>query len=162
MDRRPGPSRVICSTRQPGIGQSLFMLRSMGSDASPFKHQRRPAQSTQMAGEPHPRGEAQPFIEAATRTSVVLVDPNTGSDGKGEPGADIAPHLDRHGSPTEVVTVGSDGRAVSEVILDQARRMSADLIVMGAYGHSRAREWVLGGATLDMLEQSDFTILMAH
>src|SRR3954469_12656104 len=39
MDRRPGSSRVICSTRQPGIGQSLFILRSMGSDASPFKHQ---------------------------------------------------------------------------------------------------------------------------
>src|SRR4051794_15978976 len=52
MDRRPGPSRVICSTRQPGIGQSLFMLRSMGSDASPFKPQPRPPQSTQTAGEP--------------------------------------------------------------------------------------------------------------
>src|SRR3954467_10510952 len=52
MDRRPGSSRVICSTRQPGIGQSLFMLRSMGSDASPSKPQPRPAQSTQTAGEP--------------------------------------------------------------------------------------------------------------
>src|SRR3954452_6404216 len=52
MDRKPGLSRVICLRRQPGIGQSLFMLRSMGSDASPFKHQRRPAQSTQTAGEP--------------------------------------------------------------------------------------------------------------
>src|SRR3954471_19099252 len=52
MDRKPGLSRVICLRRQPGIGQSLFILRSMGSDASPFKHQRRPAQSTQTAGEP--------------------------------------------------------------------------------------------------------------
>src|SRR3954464_7979035 len=57
MDRKPGLSRVICSTRQPGIGQSLFMLRSMGSDASPFKHQHRPAQSTQTAGEPLHRGK---------------------------------------------------------------------------------------------------------
>jgi len=56
MDRRPGSSRVICSTRQPGIGQSLFILRSMGADVSPFKHQRRPAQSTQTAGEPHQGG----------------------------------------------------------------------------------------------------------
>src|SRR4051812_1211946 len=56
MDRRPGPSRVICSTRQPGIGQSLFILRSMGSDASPSKPQPRPAQSTQTAGEPLQRG----------------------------------------------------------------------------------------------------------
>src|SRR3954471_15929511 len=52
MGRRPGSSRVICSTRQPGIGQSLFILRSMGSDASPSKPQPRPAQSTQTAGEP--------------------------------------------------------------------------------------------------------------
>jgi hypothetical protein len=44
----PRSSRVICSTRQPGIGQSLFMLRSMGFDGSPSK----PARSTQRAGEP--------------------------------------------------------------------------------------------------------------
>src|SRR3954468_1995327 len=58
MDKRPGSSRVICLTRQPGIGQSLFMPRSMGSDASPSKPQPRPAQSTQTAGEPLHRGEA--------------------------------------------------------------------------------------------------------
>ena len=58
--------------------------------------------------------------------------------------------------------VESGARAVSEVILDQARRVSADLVVMGGYGHSRAREWVLGGATLEVLENSEFPILMAH
>src|SRR5919202_6237670 len=47
-----GSSGVICSMRQPGIGQSLFMLRSMGYEALPAKRQRRPAQSTQSAGEP--------------------------------------------------------------------------------------------------------------
>ena len=56
----------------------------------------------------------------------------------------------------------SGASAVSEVILDQARRASADLVVMGGYGHSRAREWVLGGATLEVLENSEFPILMAH
>src|SRR3954454_7535080 len=61
MDRRPGSSRVICSTRQPGIGQSLFMLRSMGSDASPSKPQHRPAQSTQTAGEPFGCAEINDF-----------------------------------------------------------------------------------------------------
>jgi nucleotide-binding universal stress UspA family protein len=62
----------------------------------------------------------------------------------------------------ELEAAKSEGRAISEVILDQARRISADLIVMGAYGHSRAREWVLGGATREMLEGSTFPILMAH
>src|SRR4051795_11195549 len=74
MDRKPGSSRVICSTRQPGIGQSLFMLRSMGSDASPSKPQPRPAQSTQTAGEPsglsRPFGGAQGQRGAATSWSA--------------------------------------------------------------------------------------------
>src|SRR4051794_5515590 len=62
MDRRPGSSRVICSTRQPGIGQSLFILRSMGADASSSKPQPRPAQSTQTAGEPHQGGRPRPRL----------------------------------------------------------------------------------------------------
>jgi nucleotide-binding universal stress UspA family protein len=108
-------------------------------------------------------GEATSFIEKATRTVVVLVNPDVGaSDEKREPGMDIARHLDRHGTKVEVTMLESEGQPVSQVILDQARRVSADLIVMGGYGHSRAREWVLGGATLEMLERSEFPILMAH
>jgi nucleotide-binding universal stress UspA family protein len=107
--------------------------------------------------------EAMPLIEGATRTALVLVD-STSSAGHGKPKAemDVARHLDRHGTKVEIEILESDGRPVSEVILDQARRMSADLIVMGGYGHSRAREWVLGGATREMLEKSEFPILMAH
>src|SRR4051794_4489294 len=50
-EARSAPRSYPTSTRQPGIGQSLFILRSMGSDASPSKPQHRPAQSTQTAGE---------------------------------------------------------------------------------------------------------------
>lgn len=108
-------------------------------------------------------GEATPFIEKATRTAVVLVDPDGGaSKEKHEPGMDVARHFGRLGTKVEVNSLRSDGKPVSEVILDQARRLSADLIVMGAYGHSRAREWVLGGATIEMLKRSEFPILMAH
>ena len=107
--------------------------------------------------------EALPFIEKATRTAVLLVDAETGTtDEKRAPEMDIARHLDRHGTKIEVHMPESGDRAVSEVILDQARRISADLVVMGGYGHSRAREWVLGGATLEVLENSEFPVLMAH
>jgi nucleotide-binding universal stress UspA family protein len=81
---------------------------------------------------------------------------------KDEPEADIARHLDRHGTKVEVSLLETGERTVCEVILDQARRMSADLIVMGGYGHSRTREWILGGVTCDMLSMSEFPILMAH
>ncbi len=107
--------------------------------------------------------EAAPFIEKAARTVVLMVDPaSSNGNGPGAPGADIARHLDRIGTSVEVQVVASEGRAISDVILEQARRLSADMIVMGAYGHSRLREWIAGGATRDMLSTSDIPILMAH
>jgi nucleotide-binding universal stress UspA family protein len=106
---------------------------------------------------------AAPLIARSARTKVVLVDAGTGTTTNvGEPGSDIARHLSRLGTDVEIEMQKSGGRPVSEIILDQARRMSADLIVMGAYGHSRAREWVLGGATREMLESADFPLLLAH
>jgi nucleotide-binding universal stress UspA family protein len=107
--------------------------------------------------------EASPLIAAAARTRIVLVDPGTGSAANaGEPGADVARHLDRLGTEVEVEVAASEGRPIGEVLQMQARRMSADLVVMGAYGHSRAREWVLGGATREMLESSEYPLLIAH
>ncbi|MXQ10828.1 universal stress protein [Microvirga makkahensis] len=58
--------------------------------------------------------------------------------------------------------VHSGNRDVSEVVLDQARRSSADLIVTGGYGHSRTRQWTAGGATRNALSTSGVSILMAH
>ena len=107
--------------------------------------------------------EATPLIEKAPRTAVVLVNPEMGTaDAKREPGMDIARHLNRHGTAVEIVMLESETKVVSDVLLEQAGRMSADLIVMGAYGHSRAREWVLGGTTVEMLDKSEFPILLAH
>jgi nucleotide-binding universal stress UspA family protein len=107
--------------------------------------------------------EATPFIENATRTTVLLVDPERDSvGGQPEPEIEVARHLDRHGTRVEVSLLESGGRPVSEIIRDEARRLSTDLVVMGAYGHSRAREWVLGGATIDMLTCSEIPILKAH
>lgn len=106
--------------------------------------------------------EGLPFIEASSRVVLVLVDPERADDGRGEPEADAARHLSRHGAAVEVKAVESGGRAVSEVLLEEAARVSADLVVMGAYGHSRVRQWILGGTTRDMLTLCDRPILMAH
>jgi nucleotide-binding universal stress UspA family protein len=107
--------------------------------------------------------EAAPLIGMAARTNVLVVDPETeAAVDLPAPGIDLARHLERYGTNVEVSLLDSGGRPVGEIILDQARRTSADVIVMGAYGHSRAREWFLGGATRDILETSEFPILMAH
>lgn len=55
-----------------------------------------------------------------------------------------------------------DGRTTAETVLEQARHISADLIVAGAYGHSRLLEWLVGGMTRELLAQTPIPILMAH
>ena len=56
----------------------------------------------------------------------------------------------------------ASGNSVGEVLLDQAARQKADLIVMGAYGHSRLREIALGGVTRYMLKHATVPVLMSH
>jgi len=77
-------------------------------------------------------------------------------------GQDIERHLAHYGVTAEIVAVESRGRRVADVVLDEARRVSADLVIMGGYGHTRLREQVFGGATLDMLTISDRPVLLAH
>ncbi|MGO4525201.1 universal stress protein [Microvirga sp. 2MCAF35] len=98
------------------------------------------------------------FIEQAARTVVLLVDPPSDA----ESGMGVKVHLAHHNVVAEVVTADSRDRDVAEVILEEAKRVSADLIIMGAYGHTRLRERVFGGATRDMLTTSEGTILIAH
>ena len=76
--------------------------------------------------------------------------------------ADIAAHLDRHGVRVSFSGAFSAQRDTATTILEEAHRVSADLIVSGGYGHSRLREWILGGVTRDLINQSDIPLLMAH
>ena len=108
--------------------------------------------------------EAAPLISQARRVVVASVDPRLQSHGKPvTPEADIAKHLHRLGAHgVEVREVASRGRTVDETLISEARGMSADLIVMGGYGHSRLWEWVLGGTTRDMLQKCEIPMLIAH
>ncbi|WP_417686124.1 universal stress protein [Roseibium sp.] len=107
--------------------------------------------------------DAMPFLTAAEKVTLLTVDPVSGPEDHGEqPGADMALVLARHGINVEARTAQSDGRLVSEVILDEAKALDADLVVMGAYGHSRVRETILGGTTSEMLENSKLPLFLAH
>jgi nucleotide-binding universal stress UspA family protein len=103
--------------------------------------------------------EALPFLRRAAKTRLVTVD---AQGGRVEPAMDVAAHLDRHGVDVEIMAVEAGNRTVAQILIEEAHKLSADLIVMGAYGHSRFREWILGGATREMLETSDVPIFMAH
>ncbi len=103
--------------------------------------------------------EAIPLMKAAARTQLVIVEPKSAED---EQPMDVVAHLKRHGIKVDVAKFEMGDGAVSDTLLNEARDMGADLIVMGAYGHSRFREWVLGGVTREMIEKSKLPILMAH
>lgn len=106
--------------------------------------------------------EAIPLLQRARLVVIGLVEEGVASERFGEqPGADIGRYLSRHGVLGEVRMVNGWADAGS-AILNEAKAMQADLIVMGGYGHSRFREWALGGATRQVLVKSEVPVLMAH
>ena len=105
--------------------------------------------------------DAIPLLQLATKVTVLSVDPERDS-GSRVPSADIALHLARHGVAAEAAsTVGLD-IGVGDLLLSRAADLGVDLIVMGAYGHARVREMVLGGATRHMLQHMTVPVLMSH
>lgn len=107
--------------------------------------------------------EALELMESAEEVNVVLVDPSAALARNGEePGADIATYLARHGVIVTVDRLPSAGRRVEEVLNQHAIDTSADLIVMGAYGHTRLREKIFGGVTKAMIEAPIVPVLMVH
>jgi nucleotide-binding universal stress UspA family protein len=106
-------------------------------------------------------GDAMPFLLQSNATEIVLV---SGEPTKSDefPGADIGHHLARHGIKAEVKRIASPEVDVANTILSYAADQSVDLIVMGGYGHSRLREFILGGVTRGMLGSMTFPTLMSH
>lgn len=107
--------------------------------------------------------DALPLIAKADTATVFLANPKRGLGAHGEePGADIARHLARHGLKVEVAKAVADDVADSALLLNHASDMGADLLVMGAYGHSRLREFILGGVTRSLLREMTIPVLLSH
>jgi nucleotide-binding universal stress UspA family protein len=105
-------------------------------------------------------GDAVPLLARAKTVEVVMV---LGEEGKHDaiPGADMGQHLARHGLNVDVKRIVATGK-VQETLLSHAADMAADFIVMGGYGHSRLREFILGGVTRGMLSSMTVPCLMSH
>ncbi|WP_229505171.1 universal stress protein [Massilia mucilaginosa] len=105
---------------------------------------------------------ALPMLNSATQVDLVVINAQSEGDLHGSiPGADIGLYLARHGVRVEVSAV--EGVAdVGAALLSHAADRGADLIVMGAYGHSRFREVIMGGATRTALRSSPLPLWMAH
>ena len=105
---------------------------------------------------------AMPFLRRAETVSIVVIDPPTHGAERSDPGGLLCQMLVRHGVNAEVTVLARTLPRVSDVLARHVRDTNADLLVMGAYGHSRFREAILGGATRDMLEKAEVPVLLAH
>jgi nucleotide-binding universal stress UspA family protein len=107
--------------------------------------------------------DALPLLAEAEMVTVLAINPERGIGGEGDlPAADIAHHLARHGVKAEAAHTTAEDVSVGDIILSRAADNGADLIVMGGYGHSRAREFVLGGATRTLLRHMTVPVLLSH
>lgn len=106
---------------------------------------------------------ALPILRQAEEVVVATVDARPSAAGHGEaPGHDLGAYLARHGVTTHVRNVDSLGRTHAAALVDQAQADRADVLVLGAYGHSKAREFLFGGVTRELLEASPVPLFLAH
>jgi nucleotide-binding universal stress UspA family protein len=106
--------------------------------------------------------EALPLLGLAKSVTVVVVDDGKSKSLVGEPGADVAAYLARHDLEVTVRVIPNSQKGVAEALRTFATAEAADWMVMGAYGHGRLREFILGGATRALLESMTVPVLMAH
>jgi nucleotide-binding universal stress UspA family protein len=105
--------------------------------------------------------DALPLLTGAKSVTVMEVNPRAG-ESPHISGVDIATHLARLGVKAEVSSTVADDIEVGDAILSRVADLGADLLVMGAYGHSRLREYTFGGVTLHILKHMTVPVLMAH
>jgi nucleotide-binding universal stress UspA family protein len=106
--------------------------------------------------------DALPLLKRAEAVEVLVADPERHPRHGQEPGADIARHLAHHGAHVEVSRVSTEGKNVGHFLLSQAAEFHADLLVMGAYGHSQVREWMFGSVTRTVLYEATIPVLVSR
>lgn len=107
--------------------------------------------------------DAIPLLQGAEEVLLLTIDPDRQSHVQGGPNAaEFSTHLGRHGVHIVVEELASRSKNVSKTLLSQASEFGADLLVMGAYGHSRVWEFILGGTTQDVLQGANIPIFISR
>jgi len=106
--------------------------------------------------------QALPLMQHAELVNIAIVDPPRHGADRSDPGGSLSQMLSRHGVKAEISVLAKTMPRISDVLQRHIQDIAADMMVMGAYGHSRFREAILGGATRDMLERTAVPIVMAH
>lgn len=106
--------------------------------------------------------DALPLLARAKAVRLITVGEPADGEGDEVASAEVAATLARHGINVTVEIVSAGGQHLGKALIDKVKADGADLLVMGAYGHSRMREFILGGATRDVLREMTVPVLMSH
>lgn len=127
--------------KYPAIGQRVMVAWNGSKEATRAVH------------------DAMPFLAAAKQVTVFGINPDRS---RGTPGAELARHLARQGVTVEVAHTVAEDIDAGEALLSAVADRSADLLVMGAYGHARLREMVFGGVTETVLGSMTCPVLLSN
>lgn len=154
-------SRTFFSAMLFESGRPVLAVPAQGAVTIPFRHAVVAWVPTREAT--RAVHDALPLLAGAESIDLVTVDPMVGDmDHGADPGVDIATHLARQGLRVNVLSIAGGGRSVAAALLQHARESGAQLIVAGGYGHTRLREWALGGTTRELLHSGALPILFSH
>ncbi len=103
-----------------------------------------------------------PFLKGAEEAEIAVVDPPRHPSGQTDPGGALASYLARHDISAEIAVLARTETDIADILIRHSNEMGAGMIVMGAYGHTRLREAIIGGATRHMLERANLPVLMAR
>lgn len=106
--------------------------------------------------------DALPLLKRMDEIEVVVADDHAPAASAANPGADLALHLARHGLHVTAKIIGSRDVGVADAILSHGADYGADILVMGGYGHSRLRQFIMGGATRGILTSMTVPTLLSH
>lgn len=110
----------------------------------------------------HAARAALPLLQRADMVNLAIIDPPAHGPERSDPGGLLAQMLARHGVTADVSVLARTLPRTSDILTRHIKDQDADLLVMGAYGRSRLREAILGGATRDMMQQAECAVLMKH
>lgn len=106
--------------------------------------------------------QALPLFAPDAQADVVMIGAGPNGAEKPDPGGDFAQFLSRHGVRCETSLTSAEGESVAAALQRRALELGSDMLVMGAYGHSRLRQAIFGGTTRDLINEAALPVLMAH
>ncbi|MES2633871.1 MAG: universal stress protein [Pseudomonadota bacterium] len=164
---QPDPAERYATSVPPDFNQSVIMASGKPALIIPYIGGFKPAGETVLIAWKATREAARavtasmPLLRKASKIHVIAWDAEPTPRIKG-PHLDLEGYLRLHGLQAQFHLPGPEPESIGEMLLSRASDLEADLIVMGCYGHSRARELVLGGASRSILKSMTMPVLMAH